>query len=683
VLEYYFCSMSDIKIPENAIELIDQALARANELLEECGVCYKAFDNPDIGSDTLFEECYHKIKSFISHFNRFPYQWAGFDHLKWKVSVYSHLGSYFYVFRDEIEQKGLDIPYELYLIHNIDPPDIKKGDTNYAYFIEDSIEYCDHIINRLQLLKKSIIKKAADTEIKNNKQSNGRIAPLKSNLGIVIPENASELIEELMGAAKAVDSYWGETETEIFGQKTIDTDLKLQMCFDEFCNDYNKLKRTLENFAYRWAKFDPVIWRWMCESKCDRYFFCFFHPEVPPGLGLGPAEQLREIPHDLYKAFTDLQYPENLESEEDSSAVKRVSKHLILHLQNLFEFLRMREESIRSPLQSAELTRDQNINIVSNVKPPYVPKYDSRTLEFPEDAIEIINGIIIKIESTMEQIHLFLRDKTFYNNDKSLLGGDVLECVQGIKQINQMLDGLPFKWAKFDPFRWGFYPYEWGPQYFFKFFTPPIPPDYGDEELYEIPGELFEVYDRLESTRTNEKDHNYIEHSFDLFKDILTLLKKLKYRLELRQECSTNSDYKLTPDSQIVQKAEGEAKTVRTDEFSFYNIKVAFIDYHTVNIYFPSEKKPKRRDFKDFKANNKKNNKPKLHWVEFIKCIENDGLLEYVEDPSRKDVRKQIKYKIKNMLQEFFHATDDPFEEYILKVGWKLKLQIKSDQITD
>jgi len=674
--------MSDIKIPENAIELIDQTLARANELIEECGDCYKALDNPDMGHDTMFEECYHKIKSFISHFETLPHRWAGFNHLKWEVGTTSHLGSYFLLFSNKSGIEKIDIPYELYLVLNIGEPEEKTGDTNYSNFIEEAIEYGDRIINRLKLFKNFLMKTTADTKNKINKKSNSRITPLKNNLGIVIPENGIDLIFELFKIAKSVEGYFKEHVEEHEGYTITESDYKLTMCFDEFCDDYIKLKRTLENFAYRWAKFDPVIWRWMCESSGDRYFFRFFHPDVPPGLGLGQAEQLREIPYDLYMAFTGLQYPENLESDDDYSKVKKAAQHIILHLQGLFEFLRMREESIRNPLQSSELSREQNINIVSNVKPPYIPKYDSRTLEFPENAIGIINGIIIEIKSTMEHINLFLRDKAFYNNDKSLLGGDVQECVKGIKRTNQILDDLPYKWAKFDPFRWEFYPYEWGPQYFFKFFTPPIPPDYGDEELYEIPHELFMVYNHLESVKINENDDDFFDKSLELCENIVSPLENLRHRLELRKECAINHEYEFPPDSQRIQKDKGDVNILRTDEFSFYNIKVAFIDYHTVNIYLPSEKKPQRRDFKDFKANSKKNNKPMLHWDEFIKCIENDGLLVYAKNPDEKDARKQTKLKIKTMLQDFFHTNDDPFEKYQRKVGWKLKLQIKNDQTT-
>jgi len=153
-----------------------------------------------------------------------------------------------------------------------------------------------------------------------------------------IPADAEQLIEESLEKAydleKQCESYFNQKG---HGNDTIDAANKCCDAIESFL-DYWEL------FAYRWAKFDPLVYAFTPESAGVRWYFHFFIGEIPPGLGL--SEEIVYIPPELYAIYSELCGLPRKTGDNDPEFVKfghNLCKSVTKYLTSLKQMLDVRE----------------------------------------------------------------------------------------------------------------------------------------------------------------------------------------------------------------------------------------------------------------------------------------------------------------------------------------------------
>ena len=288
--------MSDIKIPENAIELIDKTLKEAKSTGEVCGKCLDGFAS---ASGNCIEDCYHRSKLLINHFKMFPFIWAGFDYKKWNVFLQSYLGACFLCFETKEKQETVNIPYGLFIFLNAKLPKIPEENSFHESFVEEVLELCVHTENTLKIVRTSIIEEKTiitNGEISAKEDSNyeSSVEPPKGDSEIIIPENAFELIEDVSIKAKELKSKCDSFTTDNNqGQKN-------GVNIEECIQGGQTFIKFSELLPYRWAGVSRIKYNAVLPEKSSQvYYFEFWSTD-------NRYEYKHRIPDQLYCLFSDL-----------------------------------------------------------------------------------------------------------------------------------------------------------------------------------------------------------------------------------------------------------------------------------------------------------------------------------------------------------------------------------------
>lgn len=499
----------DVWIPPNADAIIDVALERARQLLNECDIRRDEDSIVALDSGNL-EDFTSKLEMFMDHLNIFPYRWSDIDPLRNLVVLPDEIVADTYTYSFYRSQGGcltgveelVEVPYQLFSLLKLTTSPKERPLKSSLEWVAFGQSLCRDTVRYLTSLKQ-VLSIRTKHEVRKTHTTQGQ-----SRNSVNIPANALEILDDVLKHHKDLreQSY-----------RNIDPITRDEYTINGVRKAYEEFDEAVGILPTRWCKLDPFTSDTAVQKKGLETFVSNYTIDESGNdqLDYFPVpEQLYEAlniyytchdqetqheqwPEDVCYWLEDLRRKCHAAIEIKNSSKEIGSKKGVAQAESpVLEHadLTAPSEPLTAKVDS-ELDKDeaaanskQRILIVGE------PIRSVTRMPIPEGATSIVQSLVAATDELERQCSLIGPDST--QSEIEVRQSRIEECIERIEM-------LPYQWAQFDPFDRVAALEDRGIEKCFHFFDPRNPPFLGlaRDEFVPIPDELYFLWDGLPESR--------------------------------------------------------------------------------------------------------------------------------------------------------------------------------------